>query len=195
MENKPKPEWRFDIIISVCAMLVSMGTFATFLYQTKIIQEDSKASVYPHLEIVRKYNNEKDPFIIYVRNVGIGPAFLKKMEINYKGKTYSSDDINLSGSCLPFSFLRQILPINKIPYVGNGPNLPIVIPAGESEMFIRLNDKDEKSIAMMVEIFDNAKIKVCYSSVYKDYWTVEKWKQPEECKNCENEDLFKPTKK
>ena len=36
----------------------------------------------------------------------------------------------------------------------------------------------------------NARIKVCYSSVYKDYWTVEKWKQPEECKNCENENLF-----
>lgn len=195
MENKSKPEWRFDIIISICAMLVSMGTFATFLYQTKIIQEDSKASVYPHLEIVRKYNNEKEPFIIYVKNVGIGPAFLKKMEIRYKGKTYSSDDVNLSGSCLPFSFLRQILPPDKLPYVGNGPILPIVIPAGESEMFIRLNDKDEKSIPMMVEIFDNTKIKVCYSSVYKDYWTVEKYKQPIECKNCENQDLFKPTKK
>lgn len=190
MEDKPKPEWRFDIIISISAMLVSLATFGIYFYQTKIIREDSRASVYPHLEIVRRYNNDKEPFIISVRNVGIGPAFLKKMEINYKGKTYSSDDLKLSRSCLPFSFLRQILPADSLPYVGNGPNLPIVIPAGESEMFIRLNDKNEKVIAMMVDIFDNARIKVCYSSVYKDYWTVEKWKQPEECKNCENENLF-----
>ena len=48
---------------------------------------------------------------------------------------------------------------------------------------------------LLVEIFDKTEIKICYSSVYKDYWTVEKWKQPEECKNCENEDLFKPIKK
>jgi hypothetical protein len=194
MKNKPKLEWRFDIIISVCAMLVSLGTFATFLYQTKIIQEDSKASVYPHLEIVRQYNNGDNPFILYIRNVGIGPAFLKKMEIQYKGKTYSSNDKDDRGSCLPFRFLMKILPFEKIPNVGNGPSLPIVIPPGEKEMFIRLNDKNEKSIALMVDIFDNSKIKVCYSSVYKDYWTVEQWKQPEECKNCENEELLKFSK-
>lgn len=195
MEDKPKPEWRFDIIISVSAMLVSLATFGIYFYQTKIIREDSRASVYPHLEIVREYNGKTEAFILYVRNVGIGPAFLKKMEIEYKGKTYSSDDFKASDSCLPFRFLTKILPFEKIPHVGNGPSLPVVIPAGEKEMFIRLNDKDENSIALMVGIFDEARIKVCYSSVYKDYWIVEKYRQPEECKNCEKENLFKPIKK
>ncbi len=76
MDTKTEPKWRFDIIISVCAMLVSMGTFATFLYQTKIIQEDSKASVYPHIEIERRYGSRESPyFTLVAKNVGIGPAF------------------------------------------------------------------------------------------------------------------------
>jgi hypothetical protein len=194
MENKPKPEWRFDIIISVCAMLVSMGTFATFLYQTKIIQEDSKASVYPHLDIQRRYgSSENVNFRLTVKNVGIGPAFLKTMEINYRGKIYKSK--NFDGS-LPIAFLRQILSSDKnFPFLEVGGTVPMVIPAGGQEVFLNLNSKRVEDMALLVDIFDNSKIKICYSSVYKDYWTVEKWKQPEECKNCENEDLFKPIKK
>jgi hypothetical protein len=188
-------KWRVDIIISICAMLVSLATFGIYLYQTKIIQEQAKASVYPHLEIVREYNNADNPFIIYVKNVGIGPAFLKKMEIKYKDKVYSSAEFENSGSCLPFKVLTKILPFEKIPYIANGPNLPIVIPAGEKVMFLKLNESKPEPIKLLVNIFDNSRIKVCYSSVYKDYWTTEKWKQPQECENCENENLFKPTTK
>jgi hypothetical protein len=194
MPNKPKPKWRFDIIISVCAMLVSMGTFATFLYQTKIIQEDSKASVYPHIEIERRYGSHDDPhFSLIAKNVGIGPAFLKSMEIKYKDSVYfsKSHDGNL-----PIVFLREILPSDdKFPFLGVGGTIPMVIPAGEKEVFLTLNSKKFEDMKLLVEIFDNAKIKICYSSVYKDYWIVEKWKQPEECKNCENENLFKPITK
>ncbi len=189
-----KTVWRVDIIVSLAAMLISLATFGLYFYQTKIIQDQAKASVYPHLEIIREYNNADNPFILYIKNVGIGPAFLKKMEINYKGKTYTSSDISNSGSCLPFRFLTKILPFEKIPVVANGPSLPIVIPAGERIMFMRLNEANEKSIELLVNIFDNARIKVCYASVYKDYWTVEKWKQPEECKNCEYENLIKSVK-
>jgi hypothetical protein len=188
--NHRKFIWRVDIIVSLSAMLISLATFGIYLYQTKIIQEQAKASVYPHLEIVREYNNNDNPFIIYVKNVGIGPAFLKKMEIKYKGKVYSSSDTENIGSCLTFKFLTKIIPFEKIPEVANGPNLPIVIPAGEKVMFIRLNQTDTKSIDLLVNIFDNSRIKVCYASVYKDYWMVEKWKQPEECENCENENLI-----
>jgi hypothetical protein len=191
MPNKPKPKWRFDIIISVCAMLVSMGTFATFLYQTKIIQEDSKASVYPHLEINRSSTIGKDgEFTFFVRNVGIGPAFLKTMEIKYKGKIYKSKDFE--NASLPIMFLRSVLPYDStFPNLGTGSQIPLVIPAGESERFLHSNNPD-KDAKILTEIIDEAEIKICYSSVYKDYWTVEKYKQPEECKNCENENLFKP---
>lgn len=58
-----KPQWRVDIIVSVSAMLVSLATFGIYLYQTKIIHEQARASVYPHLEIVREYSNSNDPFI------------------------------------------------------------------------------------------------------------------------------------
>ena len=69
-----KSVWRVDIIVSICAMLVSLATFGIYLYQTKIIQEQAKASVYPHLEVVREYNNANNPFIIYVKNVGLRVA-------------------------------------------------------------------------------------------------------------------------
>jgi hypothetical protein len=194
MENKPKPEWRFDIIISVCAMLVSMGTFATFLYQTKIIQEDSKASVYPHLKIELKSGGIGNPYYRFgIKNVGIGPAFLKSMEIRYKNTTYSSK--KFENGCLPGMFLREILSEEKVyPYHANGSTLPMVIPAGINELFLE-STGSQKDMQLLMKIFDESQIKICYASVYKEYWTVVKYKQPEECKNCENEDLLKPTKK
>ena len=189
----PKPQWRVDIIVSVSAMLVSLATFGIYLYQTKIIHEQARASVYPHLEIVRGYNNHDNPFILYVRNVGIGPAFLKTMEIEYNGKIYKSKDFR--NACLTGVVVRDVIPAETLSDYSNGGTLPMVIPAGEKEVFIRLNSTKKEDIISLVEIFDNAKIKVCYASVYKDYWTILKNEQPIECKNCENEDLLKPIKK
>ncbi len=115
------------------------------------------------------------------------------MEIKYKDSIYYSK--NYDGN-LPIVFLREIITDEaKFPFLGVGGTIPMVIPAGEKEVFLTLQSKKFEDMAMLVEIFDEAKIKICYSSVYKDYWTVEKWKQPEECKNCEKEDLFKTTKK
>ncbi|MEA5457502.1 hypothetical protein VB796_00530 [Arcicella sp. LKC2W] len=54
-----KSVWRVDIIVSLSAMLICLATFGIYLYQTKIIQEQAKASVYPHLEIVREYKFTK----------------------------------------------------------------------------------------------------------------------------------------
>ena len=190
----PKPQWRVDIIVSVSAMLVSLATFGIYLYQTKIIHEQARASVYPHLEIERRYGSEKQPFFrLSIKNVGIGPAFLKSMEIEYKGKNYKSKNIDAN---LPIYFLRQILPNDDtFPFLGVGGIIPMVLPAGGDEMLLNLSSNKKEDMELLVDIFDNSRIKVCYASVYKDYWTVEKWKQPIECKNCENEELFKPIKK
>lgn len=194
MTNHSKPKWRSDIIVSVCAMLISMATFGIYLYQTKIIQEQARASMYPHLAVTRSYSTGKNAYFKFtVRNVGIGPAFLKTMEFKYKGKIYQSK--TQSGMCPSMYFLTSIYPKNlKFPYIGNGSTLPMVIPAGEEENFLIAQDP-QKDALFLAEVFDEAEIRVCYSSVYKEYWTASKWQQPIECKNCENEDLFKPTKK
>ena len=189
----PKPQWRVDIIVSVSAMLVSLATFGIYLYQTKIIHEQARASVYPHLEIVRGYGMTPVYFTLSVKNVGIGPAFLKSIEIEYKGKIYRSRDFKVS--CLPGVVIRDVVPEDKLPYFGNGGTAPMVLPAGEKEVFVTLGSLKEEDVKTLVNIFDNAKIKICYASVYKNYWTVLKDDQPIECKNCENEDLFKPIKK
>ena len=143
MENKPKPEWRFDIIISVSAMLVSLATFGIYFYQTKIIREDSRASVYPHVEIERRYGSVEFPhFTLKAKNVGIGPAFLKSIEIKYKDSIFYSR--NYDGN-LPIIFLREILPSDdKFPFLGVGGTIPMVIPAGQEEIFLTLNSKKRK---------------------------------------------------
>jgi hypothetical protein len=194
MANHSKPKWRFDIIISVCAMLVSVATFGIYLYQTKIIQEQARATVYPHLEVSREYGTgEKPYFFVKVRNVGIGPAFLKTMEFYYKDQIYRSRDKPFM--CPTMMFLVNVLPKNiDFPYIANGGVLPLVIPAGEEVKFLVSNDP-KKDLELLLTIFEETTMKICYSSVYKEYWTVVNWKQPIECKNCENEDLFKPVKK
>ena len=44
--------WDTDRIVSLCAMVVGVGSLTIILYQTKVMREQQRASVMPYLAIV-----------------------------------------------------------------------------------------------------------------------------------------------
>ena len=82
-----------DRVLSVTAILIGVATFSIYLVQTRLIVEQQHANVWPCVLVA--YNNSgerqgKESFEVTVKNKGIGPAIVKRVDILYKGKRYES---------------------------------------------------------------------------------------------------------
>jgi hypothetical protein len=79
-----------DRILSVTAILIGLMTLVVYFVQTRLIFEQQHAGVWPCIEITgTNYGDTlKQAFKVNITNKGIGPAIIKKVEIQYKGETY-----------------------------------------------------------------------------------------------------------
>jgi hypothetical protein len=156
--------WDADKFLSISAMLISVGTFATFIYQTNLIQKQQYASVLPYLEI---WNSGADPskYKLLLVNNGIGPAFIQEIKIQYQGRTYPYD---------PAVFYSEVIyPSDTIFFISTNVNKGQVVPAGEQiEMVIITNS--EKDAVKLRNLFGKqiAKLEIVYSSVYEEKWRI-----------------------
>lgn len=78
-----------ELLVGTVAILTSVISIFIYLEQLKISRQQQKASVYPYLWFEGGvYDNE---FFYYnCENKGVGPAFIKDIEIYYKQKKYDS---------------------------------------------------------------------------------------------------------
>ncbi|QHT71409.1 hypothetical protein GXP67_34505 [Rhodocytophaga rosea] len=157
--------WDADKFLSISAMLISVGTFATFIYQTNLIQKQQYASVLPYLEI---WNSGADStrYKLLLVNNGIGPAFIKDIKIHYKGKTYPYD---------PIVFYSEVIyPSDTISFISTNVNKGQVVPAGERIEIVIVNNS-VKDAAKLRQLFGNqtAKLDIVYSSVYEEKWRLD----------------------
>ena len=78
--------------ISIMAAVVSMCALILSFYQTSIMREQQYASVRPLLIVGNSMDSNVDSTgrsELFIWNRGIGPALIKYVDIQYKGKHYS----------------------------------------------------------------------------------------------------------
>jgi len=63
------------IILSICGLFISF-------YETSIIREPQRASVWPNVEVSPSINS--DEIVFHVKNTGIGPAKIETVNIKYE---------------------------------------------------------------------------------------------------------------
>jgi hypothetical protein len=156
--------WSSDKFISLTAFLISVSTFALYLYQTHLIQKQQYASVLPYLELGNSGDGDKLYKLVLVNN-GIGPAFVRKVQVHYKGKSYSLD---------PARFYGQVLVATDTLYHFYYSNLSpgrVIPPGKEIEL---LGTTDPRSVRKCWQIFGSemAKIEITYASVYGEEWVM-----------------------
>jgi hypothetical protein len=177
MKSGNRKFWNSDKLLSLFAFLISVGTFATFAYQTYLISEQQElirkeqyASVLPYLTIYTWNGGLGDASVRLVNN-GVGPAFIDAVKIYYNDTTYNfgtaqffQELINLEG------YPRGHFNISSM-----GIATGMVIPAGQEVELIGSNNKaTEEKIS---ELFfgddsEKAKIEITYSSVYEETWVI-----------------------
>jgi hypothetical protein len=72
LEIANAPRWGIERYSAVFAVLVSLTTLAMLIAQTRLMQTQTRASVWPHVSI--GFSISKTGFAWVVSNNGVGPA-------------------------------------------------------------------------------------------------------------------------
>ncbi|MEM8890176.1 MAG: hypothetical protein AAGD28_19535 [Bacteroidota bacterium] len=168
--------WNGDRLMSIAAIIVSVGTLVVFSYQTNLVRKQQFMSVYPHLEMGH-YGTNSLNYKYLLKNEGIGPAMIKEVKIiDATGKSYEKlvdyleDHVYMEDSI--FFYHSDV-------YEGR------FMPAGEEIPLIGLVDNESLKVygdirntvegAGKLNTYlssDSLEIEIVYESIYEESWTI-----------------------
>lgn len=157
--------FNFDRLFGVAAFFISIATFVVYIYEANLIRTQQYASVLPYLEMWNSRPTEGTYKLIIVNN-GIGPAFVKEVQIVYQGKTYEGDHVD-------FHYKAIYPKDSSIHFISTNMRPGRVIPAGQQIELISI-ENDPASAKKAYEIYggENANFKIVYASVYDEKWKM-----------------------
>lgn len=159
-----KKFWTSEKILSVSAILISLGTFFSIVYQNQLLRKQQSASVLPYLEIWNSQNVGRYQLILM--NNGIGPAFVRDVRVVYQDSTYQNDPYGFFASVIkPMdSTLKNVYYSNIIP--GR------LIPAGERVEMIGVENSEEsaRTLASFFASGEKVRVEIEFESVYGERW-------------------------
>ena len=161
-------KWSSDRWLSMVAIIASLGTLFTIVYQTNLIRKQQYASVLPYLEMWDSNPGREGLSYIYVlKNNGIGPAFIRDVKIHFNDSIYIDD---------PASFTyRVIKPADSIiNYYYNNIKPGTVVPAGERIELVGVKNDSINAplLKKWFSIMDNLELEIVYESVYGERWSA-----------------------
>ena len=104
-----------DRILSISAIVVALCAVFVSIWQGLVTREHNRKSLLPYITSSQVISGEQGKSGIYVSNGGVGPAFIKSVNITANGKTfdltlYSWPDIyehlSIKGECFREAFFK-----------------------------------------------------------------------------------------
>ncbi len=157
-----------DKIVSISAILISISTLIVLIFQTRIMREQQRLSVLPHISIYNERTGTPEFQIVMVNN-GIGPAFIEAVNIKYDDQDFDQGlTVFLAENADGFDTLKNVL-YSDI-YRGQ------MIPAGQKIPLLEVDNSQESSNALsrmlgqlMRKGFD---LEIVYASIYGEKWKI-----------------------
>ncbi|HEX6831907.1 MAG TPA: hypothetical protein VF132_00120 [Rudaea sp.] len=155
---------------STLALAVSFLALAVGAYQTRIMQNQARASVWPSLAIDFGYfgSGEKAGFTWDIDNNGVGPARIEWVTLSLDGQpmrnwsdVYAALQVEGLENATLYGISGKVLPPNT--------NRETTITA------IRITDP--ATARRFFDARDRFAMAICYCSVYDECW-VAKWREP-----------------
>ena len=145
------------------ALAVSVFALGIGAYQTRLMQSQARASVWPYLSIGYSYssNVDKDAFVWTVNNNGVGPAKVESVKLALDGKPmklWTDVFAALGVTDKPSSAMSSI----------NGEVIPPNTNRETTVVPIRLNEREAARLFKAAE--HRFTMDICYCSVYDDCW-------------------------
>ena len=153
-----KPSRAFaEILLAAVAFFVSAATLGVYLYQARMMRAQQHASVWPYLEA---YFSKVDDYRIAVRNKGVGPAIVRKVEMSLDGKPLP-DNAALVAAVLG---KEADLAYQNASLEGR------VLAPGEEVVLFRIPDLKAALAFQAQQHKHQFGLKITYASVYGDCW-------------------------
>ncbi len=172
-ETKPKRKkviWTTDKIMSTSALFISVISLIALLYQSylareenELIQKQQSASVLPHLSIW--YNDSFDEFKYVIGNKGVGPAFIKEVNIVL-------DSIHKFDNSVDFfkHLFKTTKSLDTIPHSYSTFKPGIVLPANETIEIITIKGRKEIMLFQQALAKYDFEFSIVYQDVYGTQW-------------------------
>ena len=170
MAAKKKLFLSSDKIFGLTAMLISFVTLIIFVRQTNIMDDQSRRSVMPYVNIELSDKGTDHQLLLDLVNHGVGPAIIDDISITYKGEKHDMDFYDFFMKAIPRADTLEFLNHSTIykglaiPASGRINALTVGATNAEYQMF-----KSEFEQIRNDRSFD---FEIKYKSIYDDYWTI-----------------------
>ncbi|MEQ9403753.1 MAG: hypothetical protein RIM99_09225 [Cyclobacteriaceae bacterium] len=153
------------VLISVCALVVSIRQTTIMSEQRALMHQQAKAAVWPRLAMsVGKSHSIEDNSVtdyrITVSNAGVGPAIIKYVNVSFKGQPVSNW----------WELFRKFEMDENIPlYITNSTISQSIIRQGDDLRILSLGD----NLPLAQEFLKNSgdiTFEIFYESIYGDMW-------------------------
>jgi hypothetical protein len=151
---------RLDLIIAVCALLMSSLATAASWWQSRVVAEQLSSQVWPYLTFQTTY--DPNYVALDITNDGLGPAIVRSVVLTVDGKVYSDPRLAFRRIFRPekgkaSAQLRSISP-------------GTVIRAGADALLFRLNAG--WASRQYAAASNRVDLRVCYCSVLANCWLI-----------------------
>jgi hypothetical protein len=152
------------------ALAVSVFALALGAYQTRLMQGQARAGVWPFLSIGYTYSNnvDKDAFTWTINNNGVGPARVEAVTLKLDDKPMKRWDDVLA-----------VLGVTHSPSMGVSSIGGEVIPPDTNRETtiqpIKINERETAKLFKAAE--KRFEMDICYCSVYDECW-IAHWQKP-----------------
>lgn len=171
-KKKWKINWTTDKIMSTSALFISVLSLVGLMYQSylareenKLIQMQQSASVLPYLH--QWYSEYQDNYRLIIGNKGVGPAFIKHVEITLDSAKKFDNTNDLFNE-----IFKTTKGLDTIPYNMSNLVTGFVLPANQDISLIIIEQK--QNINTFKSILNQRQIdfKIIYEDVYGTQWQL-----------------------
>lgn len=177
-KTKKGINWTTDKIMSTSALFISVISLIALLYQSylareenRLIQVQQSATVLPYLS--QWYSYKSDSFKIIIGNKGVGPAFIKNVEmtlINQKMDTMTFDN----SDDLYKTVFDNTKGLDSVSYSTSTIAEGIVLPANETQEIITIRNSHGINIFRNAIVENDLSYRIVYTDVYGTEWVISK---------------------
>lgn len=156
-----------DKILTFSAIFISCLALVVSIMQTRIMQKQSHAAVWPRLDTGYGYGS--DYFKTMVRNQGVGPAIVTEIEYSYKDSSFQ----NIENLVTYFIEVESKNTQETVQINYSYSNIAKGQVIGASEVIEIFKTTDSTSVAIIKKYLSETNISLDYCSIYETCWRMQ----------------------
>jgi hypothetical protein len=156
---------RFDTIVAACALLMSAITAGAMVYQTRVLQDQFSATVWPYLSVEDDF--DKGSVALRLINQGVGPALIRSAQVTVDGKPVAGWDKSFFTTLFGPSISRQ----SGLQVADGSVDSSSALRPGDARTLIAIHMARADLIRSALK--HRVELRFCYCSINEKCWTLQ----------------------